>query len=72
MKIILNWISWLIVPLPATLWWFDKMRKNHIAARSWADRVAVVIIAMIFITMTGLTLITFCGIAQGINMFGIP
>ena len=72
MKIFCNFVIWLILPLPATAWWFNTMKMNHRSASSWADRVAVCIIAAVFLTMSVFDLFVFMGIFSGVNIFGVP
>lgn len=72
MKIFWNLVIWLILPLPATAWWFNTMKMNNRSAGSWADRVAVCIIAAIFLTMSVFDLFVFMGIFSGVNVFGVP
>ena len=72
MKIVWNLVIWLILPLPATAWLFNTMKMNNRSASSWADRVAVCIIAAIFVSMCVLDLLVFIGICGGVNVFGVP
>ena len=71
MKIILNLLIWLILFIPATAWWFNTTKMNYRSASSWADRVAVCIIAVIFLLMSVLDLLILVGICSGVNVFGI-
>lgn len=72
MKIVWNLVIWLILPLPATAWWFNTMKMNNRSASSWADRVAVCIIAAIFLSMCVFDLLVFIGICGGVNVFRVP
>ena len=71
LNLLINLLIWLILPLPATVWWFNAMKMNYRSARSWADKIAVCIIAVIFLLMSVFDLIMFVGICSGVDIFGI-
>lgn len=71
MKVILNLLIWFVLILPATLWWYNTMKMNYRMANSWADKVAVGIIALIFIATVAIDVVLFIGICSGMNVFGV-
>lgn len=72
MKIFWNLVIWAIVLIPASIWWCHTMTRAYRAARSWADKVSVCIIVLISAVTIAATIIAFCAIASGINVFDIP
>ena len=70
MKIILNLLIWFIFVFPANIWWYYTMVSNYKSAVSWADKTAVVIIAIIFVVVTAITILTIIMICTGYNVFG--
>lgn len=72
MKIFWNIVVWAITLVPASFWWYKTMANAYRTAISWADKVSVCIIALIYIVIVAANIIAFCGIASGINVFGVP
>lgn len=72
MTVVCNLVIWFIFLLPATLWWYNTMKMNYRVANSWADKVAVGIIALIFIATVVVDIAIILGICIGINVFDVP
>lgn len=72
MKIFWNFVVWAIVLVPASIWWCNTTMMAYQTARSWADKVSVCIIALIFIVIGVTTVVAICAIISGFNVFGVP
>lgn len=72
MNIFWNFVAWAITLVPASIWWYSTMVMTYRTAMSWADKVAVCIIALIFIVIVVTTVATICAIISGVNVFGVP